>query len=98
MRFCPKCGGIMLPSDKKGDKIILRCTRCGYTIEVDTSSSRSDFMLETRVPKEERIITTSRISEGKLRRRDIEEWEQEREEYREVLLEQLQEELEGEGE
>lgn len=88
----------MFPIGRKNGKIILRCTRCGYTMEVDASIAHQDFTLETRVPKEERIITTSRISRGRARRRDIEEWEQEREEYREILLDQLQEELEGGGE
>jgi len=30
LRFCPKCGGLLVPSrDEKGN-IVLKCNRCGY--------------------------------------------------------------------
>ena len=33
MRFCPRCGGLMLPVRKEGNRVILRCNRCGYEEE-----------------------------------------------------------------
>ena len=95
MQFCPKCGGIMMPVGRRDGKIVLKCMRCGYEMLVDSKEASRHYRIETRVPSEERVVTTSRVSEGGGRLRDQEEWEQEREEYREVLLEQLQEELEG---
>ncbi len=96
MQFCPKCGGIMMPVGRRDGKIVLKCTRCGYEMVVDAGEAKRHYTIRTRVPEEERVVTTSRVSEGGRRRaRDLEEWEQEREEYREILLEQLQEELEG---
>ncbi|MGB9785432.1 MAG: zf-TFIIB domain-containing protein, partial [Fervidicoccaceae archaeon] len=28
-KFCPKCGGVMVPT-KRGNQIVLKCTKCGY--------------------------------------------------------------------
>ena len=95
MQFCPKCGGVMMPVGRQDGKVVLRCMRCGHQMVVDASQVRRHYTIGSRVPSEERVVTTSRVSEGRGMRRDQEEWEQEREEYREVLLEQLQEELEG---
>lgn len=86
----------MMPAGRSDGKIMLKCTRCGHEMVVEAAAVSRDFVIETRVPQEERVITTSRVSSGGRRRaRDLEEWEQEREEYREILLEQLQQELEG---
>ncbi len=85
----------MVPAGREGDYVILRCTRCGYVMKVKASELR-DYTIASRSPAEERTITTSYVSEAKRRpAKTLEEWEQEREEYREILLEQLQEELEG---
>ena len=95
MKFCPRCGGLMIPVGKQGDKIILKCTRCGY-VEVVESKQLKDYTLKEETPAEERTITTLKVSEAKKKPpKSLEEWEQEREEYREVLQELLQEELEG---
>ncbi|MEM1879105.1 MAG: DNA-directed RNA polymerase subunit M, partial [Desulfurococcaceae archaeon] len=29
VRFCPRCGSIMYPF-KKGDEVLLKCTKCGF--------------------------------------------------------------------
>ena len=96
MRFCPRCGGLMIPVGREGDKVLFRCTRCGYTEAVPVSEGGRDYTIVSQTPKEERTVTTLKVSEAKKRPpKSLEEWEQEREEYREILQELLQEELEG---
>lgn len=46
MRFCPKCGGLMLPK-KEGEQPILVCGSCGY-------SERTENLEGYRVVKKER--------------------------------------------
>ncbi|RUM46950.1 MAG: RNA polymerase [Hyperthermus sp.] len=95
MKFCPHCGGLMVPAGHRDGKIVFRCTRCGYE-EVIESGEEKDYTIVGTTPKEERTITTLRVSEAKRKPpKTLEEWEQEREEYREILQELLQEELEG---
>jgi len=94
MRFCPKCGNLMMPI-RKEDKIILKCTNCGFEEESSVTVVK-EYRVTASIPAESRVITTSVVSEAtgkKLRRK--EEYEQEREEYYEIALELLQEELEG---
>jgi len=94
MKFCPKCGGLMIPAKQEG-KSVLKCTRCGHIEEVSAETAR-EYRLVERSPAEERTITTSVVSKAKWRPpKTSEEWEQEREEYREILQELLQQELEG---
>ena len=38
MKFCPKCGSIMLPA-RKGDGRVLRCRSCGYEISAEAGGS-----------------------------------------------------------
>jgi DNA-directed RNA polymerase subunit M len=96
MKFCPRCGGLMVPVSRENGKVVLRCTRCGYTEVVDAAQLGRDYNIVEATPAEERTITTLKVSEAKRRpSKTLEEWEQEREEYREVLQELLQEELEG---
>ena len=85
----------MVPTERGSERVILQCPRCGYKQEIPTTQLQG-YAIAARSPEEERTITTSKVSEARRRPfRSLEEWEQEREEYREVLLEQLQEELEG---
>ncbi|MBW9141240.1 MAG: zf-TFIIB domain-containing protein [Candidatus Aramenus sulfurataquae] len=94
LQFCPKCGGVMVPVKKDG-KDILRCTKCGFEKEMDKKDKKSYEVKEAR-SKSERVLTTSIVSEKSGRKRDEDEWEQEREEYyKEVGLELLRDELEG---
>ncbi len=95
MRFCPRCGSLMVPASREGELVVLRCTRCGHESRARPVELQG-YTLASRSPAEERTITTSHVSEARRRpAKTMEEWEQEREEYREILLEQLQEELEG---
>jgi DNA-directed RNA polymerase subunit M len=85
----------MVPAKRDQDKILFRCMRCGYSEEVSAAESVG-YTIVGATPKEERTITTLKVSEAKKRPpKTLEEWEQEREEYREILHELLQEELEG---
>jgi len=38
MRFCPKCGSILVPSKRQG-KTVLVCRKCGYVEEVGAENS-----------------------------------------------------------
>ncbi|MET1100909.1 MAG: RNA polymerase [Pyrodictiaceae archaeon] len=94
MKFCPRCGSLMIPVKRERDYIILRCPRCGY--EEKVKLIEGEYTLVNKPPQEERVITTLKVSKASKKSfRSREEWEQEREEYREVLQELLQEELEG---
>ncbi|MEM4788727.1 MAG: DNA-directed RNA polymerase subunit M [Ignisphaera sp.] len=88
MRFCPKCGGILVPY-KKENEAGFRCSKCGY--EIQQQSAR--YTISVQQPK---VFTTSVISEGKTTSRKKEEIEQEREEYyKELFMELLREEEYG---
>ncbi|MCD6428961.1 MAG: DNA-directed RNA polymerase subunit M [Desulfurococcales archaeon] len=90
MRFCPKCGTMLEPT-KKDKKIILRCPRCGYE-EVIKPTKTSEYKLVVKSGEENRVKTTSLVSEGKATLRKKEEIEQEKEEFYEVFLDLMSEE------
>ncbi|AWR94782.1 RPA12/RPB9/RPC11 RNA polymerase family protein [Acidianus brierleyi] len=94
MQFCPKCGGMMIPVKKDG-KEVLRCTKCGYEKEMDNKAKKAYEIKESK-GKSNKVLTTSIVSDKSGRKRDEDEWEQEREEYyKEIGLELLRDELEG---
>lgn len=94
MQFCPKDGGLMVPA-KKGNKEILKCNKCGYEMPMD-KKARKAYEIKENKGKSGKVLTTSIVSENEGRRREDDEWQQEREEYyKEVGLELLREELEG---
>ncbi|BAA79993.1 hypothetical protein APE_1007a [Aeropyrum pernix K1] len=85
MKFCPKCGGVMLPR-KDGEKRLLVCGSCGYTIE----AKPEDLSRYKGVEKvKDHVLTTKTVNVVKKRQREKEEIEQAREEYYELVLEQL---------
>ena len=93
MQFCPKCGGVMVPVKKDG-KEVLKCKKCGYEKEMSTKDKKAYEIKETA--KNNKVLTTSIVSEKEGRKRDENEWEQEREEYyKEIGLELLRDEFEG---
>ncbi|BCU67341.1 hypothetical protein HS7_07780 [Sulfolobales archaeon HS-7] len=95
MKFCPKCGGFMVPY-KKEDKEYLRCTKCKYEMQISNKDKRDYNISENK--SKNKILTTSLVSETNARE-NKDELEQEREEYyREVGLELLRDELEGDEE
>ncbi len=83
----------MIPT-RKGGKTYLRCTKCGF--EENISESK-EYVVTKMIDKNERVITTSVISEGSRRGRSKEEYEQEKEEYYEIFLELMGAEEGGEG-
>ncbi|MEM0188413.1 MAG: RPA12/RPB9/RPC11 RNA polymerase family protein [Saccharolobus sp.] len=93
MKFCPKCGGLMVPAKKDG-KEILKCNKCGYEMEL-SEKEKKEYSIKEKKDKSNKVLTTSIVSE-KEGRNLSEELEHEREEYyKEVGLELLREEFEG---
>ncbi len=83
----------MIPTKKDG-KEMLRCTKCGYEMLLSEKEKKEYSVKESR-DKSNRVLTTSIVSD-KEGRNLSEELQQEREEYyKEVGLELLREEFEG---
>ncbi len=73
MKFCPKCGGVMVPV-KQGGKVVLRCTRCGYTMEVGSSRELSVYRVTNVIEhseKEKTIVISERDVKGLPITRDV---------------------------
>ncbi len=90
MKFCPKCGSMMLP-EKRGRKLVLRCPTCGYE-EVVKSNETKEYNIEVKSRNTEKVKTTSVVSEGGGSKLKEEELEQEKEEFYEVFLDLMSEE------
>ena len=88
MKFCPKCGTMMVPV-RKGNKVILKCPKCGY--EEVLKGSIKDYKIEIKEPSQ-KVKTTSVVSEKKEKSREREELEQEKEDYYEVFLDLMSQE------
>ncbi|MCC6022056.1 MAG: DNA-directed RNA polymerase subunit M [Sulfolobales archaeon] len=95
MKFCPRCGALLLPK-KEGSKEVLKCSKCGYE-EVIKVKEGYTMTVSKPVAKDSKVKTTSIVSEGGRRFRSKEEYEQEKEEYYEIFLDLMREE-EGSGE
>jgi len=50
VKFCPKCGGIMIPAVVDGKKV-LRCRVCGFVLEPNDEKSRSIYRVQSRLKK-----------------------------------------------
>ncbi|MCE4624277.1 MAG: transcription elongation factor [Desulfurococcales archaeon] len=87
MKFCPKCGGPMVPV-KKGDKIVLRCTKCGYEMPAPPDVIKR-YKHVARPHSKEKVVTTKVISKPQQSELDREMLEQAKEEYYEFVLEQM---------
>ena len=88
MRFCPRCGGVMVPV-KKGSRIVLRCTRCGYEMEMDEKSAKEYKGVSKG--EEKKVLTTKTVSnEVKVNVEESkEELEQAKEDYYELVLDEM---------
>lgn len=96
MKFCPKCGGLMVPAKKNG-KTVLRCTKCGY--EMRSGKEKDKYKISEKVKEEKKVKTTSLVSTPSRFGISTEEQQQRLEDYYDIALELIQEEMEGtEGE
>jgi len=86
VKFCPKCGGLMVPT-KTGKKIYLQCSRCGYKIEMD-KSAREKYRISYEVEEEKRVVT-AKATKG-IRRALTPEEREMLQEYYEVFLESFE--------
>ncbi len=89
MIFCPKCGSVMT-LERKGDKLLLKCTNpdCGYEKEPDERTLRA-LRFVAKPDKKAKVKTTSVIGEARKVKPSKEELEQAKEEFYELVLEQM---------
>ena len=73
---------------KKGDKHFLRCQRCGFEVEAKESDLKK-YKVVSRVDEKEKVITTKVVSEARKSPASEEEIERMKEEYYELVLDQL---------
>jgi DNA-directed RNA polymerase subunit M len=86
VRFCPKCGSIMMMV-RVEEKRLLKCSRCGYEMEITEGEAR---MYTSTVKGEQKVLTTKAISRKRqLDARRQEELEQAKDAYYEVVLDQM---------
>ncbi len=88
MKFCPKCGGIMLPREE-GEKKYLVCMKCGHKIELEVED-KEKYKLSYKVGSEKKVVTAkaSQAARGGITPEEREMLQ----EYYEILLEELAEE------
>ncbi|MCX8195888.1 MAG: transcription elongation factor [Acidilobaceae archaeon] len=85
MRFCPRCGSVVVPV-KKGDELFSRCTRCGYEEKLEVAKEEYKSTIKAR----EKVITTKVISKSKgIDVKREEELEQAKDSYYEIVLDQI---------
>ena len=56
IEFCPKCGGMVLPQrvwDYEDDRIVLRCSSCGYEF---FEADKSHYSVEKKVNTKETVM------------------------------------------
>jgi len=81
----------MIPQ-RSGDTYIYKCPNCNYE---ERSDRGRGYRLSGRSSAENKVKTTSVVSEGRGAGRSQEEIEQEKEEFYEILLDLLSEEESG---
>ncbi|MCC6053789.1 MAG: DNA-directed RNA polymerase subunit M [Thermosphaera sp.] len=92
VKFCPKCGSIMTPVRRDG-KIYMKCSRCGYEVEVKEKEGRK-YSVTYQVEANKRVATAV-AGEAKERKLSPEEREMLSEFY-EIFLEEFEKEEESE--
>lgn len=88
MRFCPKCGNLMVPV-RKGGRTSLRCRVCQYELTAKSGAERG-YRVSHSVEKEKKV-KTAKVSEPRRPLRSEEEREM-IQEYYEIFLESFVEE------
>ena len=61
MDFCPKCGTV-LRQEKKDEKIIMKCGKCGYNVDFELEKHK--VQLYTLKTKKEIIVVGNKPEEG----------------------------------
>lgn len=91
MKFCPKCGSIMRLQRQGGSRFLV-CTNpgCGYRIEAEPEALR-EYRSVSRPDAKARVVTTGKVSEIRSVAGRREEMEQAKEDYYEILLDNLNE-------
>jgi len=91
VEFCPKCGSLLVPK-KEHNKVILFCSRCGYSKKVKEISGYKSI---EKIPekKKSRIAVVEKKSIDK---KKVEEEQELLKEYYEVLLTTMEQEETGE--
>lgn len=74
---------------KKGNKTVLRCTRCGYEMELDKDSSK-EYQATSKV-NEKKVLTTTVVGKESPVNNEAnkEELEQAKEDYYELVLDEM---------
>ncbi len=86
MRFCPKCGSIMVLVKREEAKL-LKCSRCGYEIGM---TKEEEQMYTSTVKREQKVLTTKIIAKKRgLDTKRREELEQAKDSYYEIVLDQM---------
>lgn len=88
MKFCPKCGGIMLPREEDEKKYLV-CMKCSYRMELEIED-KNKYKLSYEVSSEKKVVTAkaSQAARGGITPEEREMLQ----EYYEILLEELAEE------
>lgn len=94
VKFCPRCGGPLVPTRKNGT-MCLKCTKCGFEIKASKKDSAA-YGLKYSVEDSKRVAT-SRETEAREAKLTPEEREM-LQEYYEVFLQEFAEEVEESGE
>lgn len=87
MKYCPKCGGPMYPV-KKSDGIYLKCRRCGYEVKA-TEKDLEKYKVVHKTEAKDKVVNTKVVTEAKKSAATPEELESAKEEYYELVLDQL---------
>ena len=87
MKFCIKCGSVMVPVKKDG-RLILKCTRCGYEME-PSEKDLEKYKVRAVADEKAKVISTKVISQTRRAKVSKEELEQAKEEYYELVLDQI---------
>ncbi|MEM1508890.1 MAG: transcription factor S [Thermofilaceae archaeon] len=60
MKYCPKCGSLMLPQ-RRNDKTVLRCQRCGYESLADNKEAYKVKRTVQRKPDDVILVIDSNV-------------------------------------
>lgn len=80
MKFCPKCGSIMVPV-RKGNVVYLKCRKCGY--EERLSKKEKASFVEKSVIEEEKHVKVPIVKSEATQSEEVDE------DYRKQLLDNM---------